>query len=79
MIIKMKMQATPEQIEAVKQRLYELGSYQIGDIVGTERVIIGVKGDVTALPEDQSRYPKHPRYQCDLGDETSLDPSPGPG
>ncbi|RMF88132.1 MAG: 3-deoxy-7-phosphoheptulonate synthase [Nitrospinota bacterium] len=55
MIIKMKRQATPEQIEEVKQRLYELGPYEIGDIVGTERVVIGVKGDVTALPEDQIR------------------------
>jgi 3-deoxy-7-phosphoheptulonate synthase len=51
----MKMHATDEQIGAVKQRLQELGQYQIGDIVGTERVIIGVKGDVTALPEDQIR------------------------
>jgi len=52
MIVKMRRTATPEEIEAVESRLHELG-YQTGKLVGTEITLIGVYGDVSALPRGE--------------------------
>ncbi|GIX06519.1 MAG: 3-deoxy-7-phosphoheptulonate synthase [Candidatus Poribacteria bacterium] len=49
MIVKMRKGARPEDIQAVEDKLHELG-YQTGKLVGTEIVLIGVYGDVSQLP-----------------------------
>lgn len=52
MIVKMRRSATPEEIQAVEDRLHELG-YETGKLVGTELTLIGVYGDVSALPRGE--------------------------
>ena len=48
MVIVMRDTATEEQIEAVSNRLHEFG-LEVHKVVGIQRTIIGVIGDVTAL------------------------------
>jgi 3-deoxy-7-phosphoheptulonate synthase len=52
MIVKMRRSATPEEISAVEERLHELG-YLTGKLVGTEITLIGVYGDISALPRGE--------------------------
>ena len=52
MIVKMRRSATPEEISAVEGRLHELG-YLTGKLVGTEITLIGVYGDISALPRGE--------------------------
>jgi len=52
MIVKMRRTASADDIQAVEQRLHELG-YQTGKLVGTEITLIGVYGDISALPQGE--------------------------
>jgi 3-deoxy-7-phosphoheptulonate synthase len=49
MIIKMRINAEEKCIKNVEHKLNELG-YEIGEIIGRERTVIGIKGDVSKLP-----------------------------
>ncbi len=52
MLIKMAKGATPEQIEAVEDKLHGLG-YKTGKMVGEEITLIGAYGDITRLPQGE--------------------------
>ena len=49
MIVKMRRVATTREIQAVEQRLSELG-YNTGKLTGTDHTLIGVYGDISQLP-----------------------------
>lgn len=50
MIVKMASGASAEEINAVEEELHALG-YHTGEMIGEEIAIIGVYGDVSALPQ----------------------------
>jgi 3-deoxy-7-phosphoheptulonate synthase len=49
MLVKMRREATPEEVAAVEQRLDRLG-FKTGKMVGEEITLIGVYGDISRLP-----------------------------
>lgn len=49
MLVKMRPDATKDQIRAVELKLEDLG-YRLGKMVGDEITLIGVYGDITQLP-----------------------------
>jgi 3-deoxy-7-phosphoheptulonate synthase len=49
MLVKMRRDATPEEIEAVEAKLTGLG-FKLGKMVGEEITLLGVYGDITRLP-----------------------------
>ncbi|MAG07972.1 3-deoxy-7-phosphoheptulonate synthase [Candidatus Woesearchaeota archaeon] len=51
MIIKMEMGTDEKNIKRVEAKINELG-YEVGEIHGTTRTVIGIKGDVSELNED---------------------------
>src|ERR1700681_2051537 len=58
MIISMKLHATKEEIDHVRERIEEFG-YKVHSIAGEERVVIGAvgMGDVTACLESLEAMP----------------------
>ncbi len=52
MIVKMRPGALPEEIEAVDEKLHRLG-YKTGRMVGEQVTLIGVYGDISALPAEE--------------------------
>src|SRR5437879_8407497 len=58
MIISMRLHATKEEIDHVRERIEEFG-YKVHSIVGEERVVIGIVGvgDVTACLESVEAMP----------------------
>ena len=49
MLVKMRPDATDNDIRAVEQKLEDLG-YRLGKMVGEQITLIGVYGDITQLP-----------------------------
>lgn len=49
MLVKMRPDATSEEIRTVEQKLEDLG-YRLGKMVGDEITLVGVYGDITRLP-----------------------------
>jgi 3-deoxy-7-phosphoheptulonate synthase len=49
MLVKMRPDATPDEVKAVEQKLEDLG-YRLGKMVGEQITLIGVYGDITQLP-----------------------------
>jgi 3-deoxy-7-phosphoheptulonate synthase len=49
MLVKMRRDATRDEVAAVEQKLEDLG-YKLGKMVGEEITLIGVYGDITRLP-----------------------------
>ncbi len=49
MLVKMRRGAPPEEIDAVEAKLTGLG-YKLGKMIGAEITLIGVYGDISALP-----------------------------
>ncbi len=49
MLVKMRPDATPNEIQAVERKLEDLG-YRLGKMVGEQITLIGVYGDITRLP-----------------------------
>ena len=49
MLVKMRRDATSEEVAAVEQKLHGLG-FKTGKMVGAEITLIGVYGDISALP-----------------------------
>src|SRR5436853_818228 len=49
MLVKMRPDATKDEVAAVEKRLHGLG-YKTGKLVGTEITLIGVYGDISRLP-----------------------------
>lgn len=52
MIVKMRPGALPEEIEAIDEKLHRLG-YKTGRMVGEQVTLIGVYGDISALPTEE--------------------------
>ena len=59
MIISMRLHATKEEIDNVRERIEEFG-YKVHSIAGEERVVIGAVGvgDVTACLESLEAMPQ---------------------
>jgi len=49
MLVKMRRDATPEEIRAVEDKVHGLG-FKTGKMVGEEITLVGVYGDITKLP-----------------------------
>jgi 3-deoxy-7-phosphoheptulonate synthase len=49
MLVKMRREATPEQVAAIEKKLHTLG-YKTGKMIGEEITLIGVYGDISRLP-----------------------------
>ena len=49
MLVKMRREATPEEVSAVEGKLHALG-FKTGKMVGEEITLIGVYGDISKLP-----------------------------
>src|SRR2546428_5898347 len=49
MLVKMRPDATKDEVAAVEKKLHGLG-YKTGKLVGTEITLIGVYGDISRLP-----------------------------
>jgi 3-deoxy-7-phosphoheptulonate synthase len=49
MLVKMRRESTPDEIEAVEEKLHGLG-FKTGKMVGEEITLIGVYGDISRLP-----------------------------
>jgi 3-deoxy-7-phosphoheptulonate synthase len=49
MLVKMRRESTPDEIQAVEQKLHGLG-FKTGKMVGEEITLIGVYGDISRLP-----------------------------
>src|SRR5262245_60140356 len=49
MLVKMRRQATPDEIKTVEKKLHDLG-FKTGRLEGTEITLVGVYGDITQLP-----------------------------
>jgi 3-deoxy-7-phosphoheptulonate synthase len=49
MLVKMRRDATPEEVGAVEEKLHGLG-FKTGKMVGEEITLIGVYGDISVLP-----------------------------
>src|SRR5258706_407716 len=49
MLVKMRVGATPEEVNALEEKLHGLG-YNTGKMVGAEITLIGVYGDISQLP-----------------------------
>jgi hypothetical protein len=54
MLVKMRRDATAEEVGAVEQKLHALG-FKTGKMVGEEITLIGVYGDISKLPGARSR------------------------
>jgi 3-deoxy-7-phosphoheptulonate synthase len=52
MLVKMRRDATSDEVGAVEQKLHALG-FKTGKMVGEEITLIGVYGDISKLPNDQ--------------------------
>src|SRR5881296_956118 len=52
MLVKMRPDATKDEVAAVERKLHGLG-YNTGKLVGTEITLIGVYGDISRLPEGE--------------------------
>src|SRR3989442_15601057 len=52
MLVKMRPDATEDEVAAVERKLHGLG-YKTGKLVGTEITLIGVYGDISRLPEGE--------------------------
>src|SRR5947199_6845944 len=52
MLVKMRPDATKDEVAAVERKLHGLG-YKTGKLVGTEITLIGVYGDISRLPEGE--------------------------
>src|SRR5207245_2672039 len=52
MLVKMRPDATTDEVAAVEKKLHGLG-YKTGKLVGTEITLIGVYGDISRLPEGE--------------------------
>src|SRR5436305_13130756 len=52
MLVKMRPDATKDEVAAVERKLHALG-YKTGKLVGTEITLIGVYGDISRLPEGE--------------------------
>ena len=49
MLVKMRREATPEEVRTVETKLVDLG-FKTGKMVGEEITLIGVYGDISVLP-----------------------------
>lgn len=52
MLVKMRRDATPDEVGTIERRLHELG-FKTGALVGTEITLIGVYGDISQLPKSE--------------------------
>ncbi len=52
MIVKMSRRATPEEVDAVEEKLHGWG-YKTGKMIGEEITLIGVYGDISQLPNGE--------------------------
>ena len=52
MLVKMRPDATKDEVAAVERKLHGLG-YKTGKLVGTEITLIGVYGDISRLPQGE--------------------------
>ena len=58
MLVKMRPDATEDEVAAVEKKLNGLG-YKTGKLVGTEITLIGVYGDISFTPEQHNGYPQN--------------------
>ena len=49
MLVKMRRDATPDEVAAVEEMLHGLG-FKTGKLVGEEITLVGVYGDISRLP-----------------------------
>src|SRR5437762_3280880 len=49
MLVKMRRDATPDEVAAVEEKLHGLG-FKTGKLVGEEITLVGVYGDISRLP-----------------------------
>ena len=49
MLVKMRREATPDEVQALEHRLHDLG-FKTGKMVGEEITLVGVYGDISKLP-----------------------------
>lgn len=52
MLIKMRRDATPDEVAAIEGKLHDLG-FNTGKMVGEEITLVGVYGDISRLPSDE--------------------------
>src|SRR5262245_34974741 len=52
MLVKMRRQATPDEIKTVEKKLHDLG-FKTGRLEGTELTLVGVYGDISKLPSGE--------------------------
>ena len=49
MLVKMRRDATPDEVKTVEAKLHDLG-FKTGRLEGTELTLVGVYGDISKLP-----------------------------
>src|SRR5690242_11983991 len=49
MLVKMRRDATPDEVKTVESKLHDLG-FKTGRLEGTELTLVGVYGDISKLP-----------------------------
>ena len=54
MLVKMRRDATPDEVRAVEGKLHGLG-FKTGKMVGEEITLVGVYGDISKLPTRRDR------------------------
>src|SRR5262249_5413954 len=52
MLVKMRRDATPEEVTSIERKLHDLG-FKTGKMVGEEITLIGVYGDISQLPKGE--------------------------
>src|SRR5947209_4668844 len=52
MLVKMRRDATPDEVATVEHKLHDLG-YKTGKLIGEEITLIGVYGDISRLPQSE--------------------------
>src|SRR4051812_22881411 len=52
MLVKMRRDATPDEVSTVESKLHDLG-FKTGRLEGTELTLVGVYGDISKLPSGE--------------------------
>jgi hypothetical protein len=52
MLVKMRRDATPDEVKTVEGKLHDLG-FKTGRLEGTELTLVGVYGDISKLPSGE--------------------------
>src|SRR5262249_15309979 len=62
MLVKMRRDATPDEVKTVESKLHDLG-FKTGRLEGTELTLVGVYGDISELPGVEQLIPISRAYK----------------